>query len=325
MSEQLILKSLSSQGVATITLNRPNIFNGYNEEFLIQLQGTISELESDTSVRVITLRGAGKHFSAGADVNIMDIYGETQLFVASKKRHFDIVKLLLDVGADANKENSNGETPLYVALEKGHLDVVNLLLSAGADANKENNTGETPLYIASDKGHLDIVKLLLSAGADVNKVNSNGETPLCIASWNGSLDIVKLLLDAGADPKKTTGYGKTPLHFAFEKLLRQLFISLANKTPLDAAFCESLDIVKLLSTVDVNKWNDDDKELMNWNFYIRAIKEILSNITVNADVITMLKILNDEEITRMAMEKYAKQSNATLGKRKSPGYLDLKF
>ena len=69
MSEQLILKSLSSQGVATITLNRPNIFNGYNEEFLIQLQGTISELESDTSVRVITLRGAGKHFSAGADVN----------------------------------------------------------------------------------------------------------------------------------------------------------------------------------------------------------------------------------------------------------------
>ena len=69
MAEQLILKSLSREGVATITLNRPNIFNGYNEEFLIQLQGTISELEKDPSVRVITLRGAGKHFSAGADVN----------------------------------------------------------------------------------------------------------------------------------------------------------------------------------------------------------------------------------------------------------------
>lgn len=260
--------------------------------------------------------------TAGADVNKMNKKRRTPLYIASKKGHVDIVNLLLYAGADMDIADIYDKTPLYIASKTGHVDIINLLLSAGANVNKGDLT---PLYIASEERHLDIVKLLLSAGADVNKVNSNGETPLCIASWNGSLDIVKLLLDAGADPKKTTGYGKTPLHFAFEKLLRQLFISLANKTPLDAAFCESLDIVKLLSTVDVNKWNDDDKELMNWNFYIRAIKEILSNITVNADVITMLKILNDEEITRMAMEKYAKQSNATLGKRKSPGYLDLKF
>lgn len=69
MAEQVILKSLDRSGVATITLNRPDVFNGYNEELLTNLQNAITELESDSSVRLIMLRGAGKHFSAGADVN----------------------------------------------------------------------------------------------------------------------------------------------------------------------------------------------------------------------------------------------------------------
>ena len=69
MPEQTILKTSDSSGVGTITLNRPNVFNGYNKEFLIKLREVVTELESDRAVRVIMLRGAGKHFSAGADIN----------------------------------------------------------------------------------------------------------------------------------------------------------------------------------------------------------------------------------------------------------------
>ena len=69
MPEQTILKMSDSSGVGTITLNRPNVFNGYNKEFLIKLREVVTELESDRAVRLIMLRGAGKHFSAGADIH----------------------------------------------------------------------------------------------------------------------------------------------------------------------------------------------------------------------------------------------------------------
>lgn len=86
MSEQLILNSLDRRGVATITLNRPDVFNGYNEDFLAQLRQSVIELEADSTVRVIMLRGAGKHFSAGADVNwfkeLADSSAEVQLAAA---------------------------------------------------------------------------------------------------------------------------------------------------------------------------------------------------------------------------------------------------
>ena len=65
----MVLKTLDNRGVGTITLNRPDVFNGYNKELLLQLRKVISELENNEAIRVIILRGAGKHFSAGADVN----------------------------------------------------------------------------------------------------------------------------------------------------------------------------------------------------------------------------------------------------------------
>ena len=62
MSEPVILKKINSNGVAEITLNRPNVFNGYNEELLTSLEKTLDELEDNNGVRVVILRGAGKHF-----------------------------------------------------------------------------------------------------------------------------------------------------------------------------------------------------------------------------------------------------------------------
>jgi methylglutaconyl-CoA hydratase len=69
MSESVVLKKINPNGIAEITLNRPNVFNGYNEELLTTLSAILDEVAVDSSVRGIILRGAGKHFSAGADIN----------------------------------------------------------------------------------------------------------------------------------------------------------------------------------------------------------------------------------------------------------------
>ncbi len=69
MSEDVVLKEVNEIGIATVTLNRPAVFNGYNEELLTSLAAHLTEIEADPLVRAVVIRGAGKHFSAGADVN----------------------------------------------------------------------------------------------------------------------------------------------------------------------------------------------------------------------------------------------------------------
>ncbi|MGF1586057.1 MAG: enoyl-CoA hydratase-related protein [Bacteroidales bacterium] len=57
--------------VATIWLNRPDIRNAFNGIMIEELTNAFEELGTDSSVRLIILRGRGKAFCAGADLNWM--------------------------------------------------------------------------------------------------------------------------------------------------------------------------------------------------------------------------------------------------------------
>lgn len=57
-----------ANGVCTITLNRPNVYNSFNQTMAFQLQATLDACSKDDSVRVIVITGEGKAFSAGQDL-----------------------------------------------------------------------------------------------------------------------------------------------------------------------------------------------------------------------------------------------------------------
>lgn len=57
-----------SQGIATITINRPEAMNALNETVVAQLGDAVQQANNDDSVHTIVLDGAGKAFVAGADV-----------------------------------------------------------------------------------------------------------------------------------------------------------------------------------------------------------------------------------------------------------------
>ncbi len=57
--------------VATIWMNRPAVFNAFDEQLIAELAVACRELDADPAVRVVVLGGRGKHFSAGADLNWM--------------------------------------------------------------------------------------------------------------------------------------------------------------------------------------------------------------------------------------------------------------
>src|SRR6478672_598163 len=58
-------------GVATVTLNRPEIHNAFDEALIAQLTQTFVALDDDRDVRIVVLAGAGRSFCAGADLNWM--------------------------------------------------------------------------------------------------------------------------------------------------------------------------------------------------------------------------------------------------------------
>lgn len=68
MAEDVILTEIDKRGVATLQLNRPEVNNAYNSALLEALSERARTLGSDESVRVMLVRGNGRHFQAGADL-----------------------------------------------------------------------------------------------------------------------------------------------------------------------------------------------------------------------------------------------------------------
>ena len=58
-------------GVAQIHMNRPAVFNAFDEAMIGEMDAAFAEVIADPAVRVIVLSGEGKHFSAGADLQWM--------------------------------------------------------------------------------------------------------------------------------------------------------------------------------------------------------------------------------------------------------------
>ncbi|MCC9625542.1 enoyl-CoA hydratase/isomerase family protein [Thalassospira sp. MA62] len=67
----IVICKIAENGIATITLNRPEIHNAFDDVLIADLTAKIEAVIADPLVRVIILTGAGKSFSAGADLNWM--------------------------------------------------------------------------------------------------------------------------------------------------------------------------------------------------------------------------------------------------------------
>lgn len=69
MDEAPVLCAVDPRGVATVTLNRPARNNAYDRAMLDGLIAGCERLAGDDAVRVVVVRGAGRHFQAGADLD----------------------------------------------------------------------------------------------------------------------------------------------------------------------------------------------------------------------------------------------------------------
>lgn len=63
-----VLWSLDARGVASVTLNRPQVNNAYNGDLIAGVHEAMDALGAAPGVRALVLQGNGKHFQAGADL-----------------------------------------------------------------------------------------------------------------------------------------------------------------------------------------------------------------------------------------------------------------
>ena len=107
----------------------------------------------------------------GAEIDHLDSFGCTPLFIAAEERHFGPVRLFAEANATRDQADNNENifggcsgqcpfwraTPLYAAAVMGHLHIVRVLVEAGAAIDQAANHGLTPVLVAAANGHFDIV------------------------------------------------------------------------------------------------------------------------------------------------------------------------
>jgi methylglutaconyl-CoA hydratase len=65
---QSILQTVDARGVATLTLNRPDRHNAFDDALIAALTQSLTDLGTRTDVRAVILASTGRSFSAGADL-----------------------------------------------------------------------------------------------------------------------------------------------------------------------------------------------------------------------------------------------------------------
>ena len=71
MTDSSILTTIDQRGVATVTMNRPDKHNAFDDAVIAELTSCFQAVAEDDAVRVMVLASRGKSFSAGADLGWM--------------------------------------------------------------------------------------------------------------------------------------------------------------------------------------------------------------------------------------------------------------
>ena len=149
----------------------------------VNLEGSFDSYKGKTLLGVAASNGY-KEIAELLINNGADVEGSqgplkwSPLHFAVWREHEELVDLLISKKADVNSVDVNGNTALHYAVFDGSQKIVALLIAKGADVNLKNYSGVTPLHNASNKGPAGLIELLIANGADVNSLDIQGRTPI---------------------------------------------------------------------------------------------------------------------------------------------------
>jgi 2-(1,2-epoxy-1,2-dihydrophenyl)acetyl-CoA isomerase len=94
MSSYKFLLYRVENGVATITLNRPDVYNALNDEITFELQDAFKAVAKDENARVVVLTGEGKAFCSGQDLKAASGQQKRSFLDSLHKRYNPIIRAM---------------------------------------------------------------------------------------------------------------------------------------------------------------------------------------------------------------------------------------
>ena len=88
------IKFSINEGVATICLNRPDVFNAFNEEQSFEMQSALKAVKKDDKIRVLVITGEGRAFCSGQDLKSIAGSKNRSLSESLYKRYNPMIKAL---------------------------------------------------------------------------------------------------------------------------------------------------------------------------------------------------------------------------------------
>ena len=234
---------------------------------------------------------------AGADINIKQQFGISDLMFATELGDLELFKLLAKYNPNIEIMTDKGKNLFTNAMDYGNYDLAFYLLKEYPYFRKNidycSRDIQEPSKVSSllgkflEKHDIEKIKEMIEMGANINsKTAMKGITALIIAIETEDEDFIKFVLKKGADVniKIENKYLEIPGYFEFLKKYGN-FADTANNgiTPLmKACIIENLEIVKLLIEkygAEINAQND----IQRWTALDFAM------VTKNIEVIEYLK------------------------------------
>jgi 2-(1,2-epoxy-1,2-dihydrophenyl)acetyl-CoA isomerase len=94
MSAYKFLRYTNENGLATITLNRPEVFNALNDEITFELQDAFKVVGKDETIRAVVLTGEGKAFCSGQDLKAASGQEKRSFLDSLHKRYNPIIRAM---------------------------------------------------------------------------------------------------------------------------------------------------------------------------------------------------------------------------------------
>ena len=198
-------------------------FTSYKASFLSAMENLFLDIPTDC-LNIIT-----EYVSNFPQLNQLDSY--KPFFDSVKKGHVEVAEYLLSLGQNINDLNIYGESALYIASREGHTEMVLFLLSKGAEDASDDTIDffrrpVIPLHIAAKNGHLStVIALVEYSKSDINKHCSYAYeylTPLSNAVLFGHIRVVRYLVSKGAEIITTSIYGTALLAAAENGSVRMM-------------------------------------------------------------------------------------------------------
>jgi len=202
-----IAKKIGALEIANLLEERGGIEINPSSEEADELGKKIFDFGADDKEEIKRL------FLMGANLEVINILGNTLFLDAVKNSKYTVINTLLDLGVDINAVNRVGRNALFYAVRYFNEDLFFDLLERGIDVHVVDEDGCNILFEAIGcPGGGDRLQRLIDKGVNLNQMSKNtGTTPLGFAClWENSHDALKLI-EAGCRVNVRNNRGKTPL------------------------------------------------------------------------------------------------------------------